>query len=206
LDRDLVSARLRSYGVHEPYILCVGKLQARKNTVGVLRAFHLLREQAGIRHKLLFVGRKTWTSSDVAPTVQQLGLNDSIIHTGHVPDEDLPVFYSGADVLAYPSLFEGFGLPVLEAMACGTPVVTSNVTALPEVAGGAAEIVDPHRVEDIARGLHAVLGSSSHSEELRRRGYERVKRFSWAATAKKTLAVYGAVASSEVKIEQCSGS
>ena len=123
-DAALLKAKLAQYNVQSPYILCLGKLQARKNTVGVLRAYHLLKQQERIKHKLLFVGRKTWTSSDVDPLIKELDLEEDIMYTGHVPDEDLPYFYNAADVLAYPSLFEGFGLPVVEAMACGTPVVT----------------------------------------------------------------------------------
>jgi glycosyltransferase involved in cell wall biosynthesis len=194
MDAEEVQAKLREYGVHEPYVLCVGKLQARKNTVRLLQAFSLLKKQERVPHKLVLVGRQTWTSSDIHPTIRDLALAEHIIHTGHVPDKDLPYFYSGADVVAYPSLFEGFGLPVIEAMACGTPVVTSNVTSLPEIAGDAAELVNPKSVEDIARGLYNVLSNCALREQMRERGYLRATNFSWHATARKTLDVYQTVA------------
>lgn len=189
-DKHTLQAKLQSYGINEPYILCVGKLQARKNTIGLLRAFHMLKQQERIPHKLLFVGRKTWTSSDVPPLVNELDLNQHILHTGHAPDDDLPYFYNGADALAYPSLFEGFGLPVVEAMACGTPVVTSNVTSLPEVAGDAAILVDPYKVEDIAGGLHKALSGGALVRDMRAKGLERARLFTWDSTARKTLEAY----------------
>jgi glycosyltransferase involved in cell wall biosynthesis len=189
-DLHAVYAKLQSYGIEEPYILCVGKLQARKNTTGLLRAFHLLKKQERVPHKLLFVGRKTWTSADVPPLVRELGLEKDILHTGHAPDDDLPYFYNGADALAYPSLFEGFGLPVVEAMACGTPVVTSNVTSLPEVAGDAAILVDPYNVEDIAGGLYRAVSGGAFVDEMRAKGLERARQFTWESTARKTLEAY----------------
>jgi glycosyltransferase involved in cell wall biosynthesis len=189
-DQQAIREKLQAYGVDGPYILCLGKLQARKNTTGVLRAFHMLKKQERVPHKLLFVGRKTWTSADVPPLVRELGLEQDILHTGHAPDEDLPYFYNGADALAYPSFFEGFGLPVVESMACGTPVVTSTVTSLPEVAGGAAILVDPHNIEEIAGGLHRAVSDRGLREELRAKGLERSRLFTWDSTARKTLEIY----------------
>jgi glycosyltransferase involved in cell wall biosynthesis len=115
---------------------------------------------------------------------------DGVRWVGLIPDEDLPAFYSGAAGFIYPSLFEGFGLPVLEAMACGTPVVTSDRTALPELAGDAGLLIDPESVEALAEAMTRVLTDRALAQDLRRRGLERSQRFSWGETARRTLTVY----------------
>jgi glycosyltransferase involved in cell wall biosynthesis len=190
IEPDATRATLSRYGVTAPYVLHVGKIQARKNIVRLLEAFHMVKRDLSLPHKLVLVGRKTWTSSEVEPLIARLGLAPHIVQTGHVADEDTPHFYNGASALAYPSLYEGFGLPVIEAMSCGTPVVTSNGTSLPEIAGDAAVLVDPYRVEDIATGLSRVLQDSALAEALRRRGLERSREFRWERTAQRTLEAY----------------
>jgi glycosyltransferase involved in cell wall biosynthesis len=135
-----------------------------------------------------------WTSSDIGPLISRLGLDPHLIFTGHVPDEDIPLLYNGADALAFPSLFEGFGFPILEAMACGCPVVTSNVTSLPEVAGGAAIIVNPYRVDDIAEGLYRALTDQPLRVDLISRGLARSREFTWRKTAADVLKIYRQVA------------
>jgi glycosyltransferase involved in cell wall biosynthesis len=187
---EATAARLARYGLRGPYVLHVGKLQARKNIVRLLEAFHLMKRETGAPHVLALVGRKTWTSDDVQPTIDRLGLAPHIVHLGHVDDEDTPYLYSGASVLAYPSLYEGFGLPVIEAMACGTPVVTSDTTSLPEVAGGAALLVDPYRVESIAEALRRVVTDEALAASMRARGIERARAFTWENTARRTIEVY----------------
>ena len=194
--RTAVAARVAPYGIDGPYILHMGKLQARKNVVRLLRAFHALRDHLRVPHKLVFVGRKTFTSSDVDPVIDQLGLAPHIVQTGHVDDRDTPYLYAGADVLAYPSLYEGFGLPVIEAMACGTPVVTSTVTSLPEVAGDAAVLVDPYSVDAIAEGLARVLSDEALAARLRAAGLVRASTFTWENTARQTLPAYACVRAS----------
>jgi glycosyltransferase involved in cell wall biosynthesis len=193
-DREEVRRRLQTYGLREPYVLCLGKLQARKNTLRVLEAFHVLKKETGLPHKLAMVGRKMWTSSEVYPLIERLGLTSQVVLTGHVVDSDLALLYNGADALAFPSLFEGFGLPVLEAMACGCPVVTSNTTSLPEVAGSAALLVDPYRAEAIAEGLACVLTDAAVHQDLAAKGLERARQFTWEKTAQQVLEAYGEVA------------
>jgi glycosyltransferase involved in cell wall biosynthesis len=191
-----VESVLGRYGVRPPYVLYVGKVQARKNILRLIRAFHMLRGERGIPHKLVLAGKQTFTSSDVVPLVKQLSLEREVVFTGHVPDDELPVFYSAADALAYPSLYEGFGLPVIEAMACDTPVLTSNTTSLPEIGGEAAVLVDPTRIEDIASGLYKLLVDRRFADVLRAKGRERAKLFTWEAAARKTLEVYRLAAES----------
>jgi len=122
--------------------------------------------------------------------VQRLELEHYVRFTGYVEEEDLPALYNGADLFVFPSLYEGFGLPVLEAMACGTPVVTSNTSSLPEVAGDAALLVDPYDVEEIATAMRRILEDEALTAELRAKGLARAKEFSWERTARETIAVY----------------
>jgi glycosyltransferase involved in cell wall biosynthesis len=177
-------------GVARPYILYVGSLEPRKNLLRLLDAYQQVLKWS--RHwRLIIVGaRNYWKSSPVAEKVKQLGLQGQVIFTGYISDEDLPSLYNAADLFVFPSLYEGFGLPVLEAMACGTPVVTSNSSSLPEVAGDAAILVDPYSVEAIYAAMRRVLEDPELAKELRRRGLERALQFTWEKTARETIAVY----------------
>lgn len=183
-------ATLRKYGISQPFILHVGRLQRRKNLIRLLAAFQRLRLQERIPHQLVLVGRESWDTREILAARDRMGLREHVVHVGYGAAEDLPAFYGGADLVVFPSLYEGFGLPVLEAMACGVPVVTSRVTSLPEVAGDAALLVDPTCVDAIAEGMHAVLGSSDLRAELRRRGLARARSFTWERTAALTRATY----------------
>jgi glycosyltransferase involved in cell wall biosynthesis len=193
-DRAEVGRCLDRYGLRGSYLLCAGKLQARKNTVRVLEAFALLRKNTKLEHKLVMAGRKMWTSDEFYPLIERLNLKDHVIVTGHAPQEDLPLLYNGADALVFPSLFEGFGFPVLEAMACGCPVLTSTVTSLPEIAGEAAVLVDPYRPEAIAEGIERLVTDTVLRKELIRKGFEQARQFTWEKTAKQVLGVYETVA------------
>jgi glycosyltransferase involved in cell wall biosynthesis len=184
-----------------PYVLSVGVQQPRKNVARLIGAF----AQVQAAHpewplRLVIAGKKGWDSKkpepateDAAARIQQSNTGHQPLYIGYVPDEDLPVLYAGAAAFAYPSLYEGFGLPILEAMACGCPVVTSNCSSMPEVAGEAAQLVDPFSIESIAHGLAAVLGDASRSDELRRRGRERAAQFTPERQAAATLDVYTSV-------------
>lgn len=189
-------AVLATYGIHVPYVLHVGKLQARKNVVRLLQAFHQFRHALRSEVKLVLAGRGTWTSPDIVDTMAQLHLHDDVIELGHVDAHDLPALYSGAQMFAFPSLLEGFGLPVLEAMACGTPVLTSNVSCLPEIADNAALLVNPYSVSDLADGMYRVFTDMPLREDLLARGFARAQAFSWQQTARQTLAVYQQAAGS----------
>jgi glycosyltransferase involved in cell wall biosynthesis len=179
---------LERHGIRRPYILSVGSLEPRKNLLRLLEAYARLE---GSRPSLVIAGaRNYWKSSPVVETVSRLGLEQHVRFTGYVEDADLPALYSAASLFVFPSLYEGFGLPVLEAMACGTPVVTSSVSSLPEVAGDAALLVDPRDVDAIASAMRRILDDSDLAADLRARGLARAAQFSWERTARETLAVY----------------
>ena len=137
----------------------------------------------------MIVGASGWLTSDLAPLVRAHGLTDRIIFTGYVPDDDLPSWYQAATLFCYPSLYEGFGLPVLEAMACGTPVVTSRTSSIPEVTGEAAILVDPTDVPGLTRALQSILADEARQKELSAAGITRARAYSWERTAATTLDV-----------------
>jgi glycosyltransferase involved in cell wall biosynthesis len=179
------------YGIRGPYLLFVGQLKTRsKNLLRLLEAFHAVARDYGDDLKLVLVGRRSWASEGIDATVHRLGLEQRVIELGHVADAELPALYSGARALVFPSLVEGFGFPVVEAMACGTPVVTSTAYCLPEIAGGAAVLVDPLSVDAIASGMLSVLRDNGLADSLRRRGTRRAGDFTWDAAGRKTLEAY----------------
>jgi glycosyltransferase involved in cell wall biosynthesis len=168
--------------------LYVGKIQARKNITRLLRSFEYLKEKRKIEHKLVLVGNGMWESSDLAKAEDRV--HDDVIMAGYVNFTDLPFLYNGADCFVYPSLFEGFGIPPLESMACGVPTVISNTTSLPEIGGDASVYVDPLDVSSIAGGIEQLLDDSRLHAELGQRGRVRASGFSWDRTAQKTLEVF----------------
>jgi len=200
-DREVLAVR-RKYGLPEKYILYVGKIQARKNTQNLVRAFHVLKKKMKVEQKLVMVGRVMWKSDETLREIERLGMCKDILLLGHVNDLDLPAIYNGADVFTFPSLYEGFGLPPLEAMACGVPVVTSDRTSIPEVVGDAGIMVDPLDVEAIAEGVLSVIADDSRREQLISKGLERAGGFTWVETAKKTLELYKEVCAEGVAERQ----
>lgn len=177
------------YQLQPPYLLFLGSLTRRKNLARALQAFALVaRSRPGLRFVL--VGPRAWLNTPVEQIVHSLQIEDRIQLTGPVPDADLPYFYSAAQAFVFPSLYEGFGFPPLEAMACSTPVITSNGSSLPEVAGDAALLVDPTSVEAIAGAIEQVLSDPSLADELRQRGLRQAAQFSWPAAARATLTLY----------------
>ena len=179
----------KKYNVEIPFILYVGTLERRKNIPTLIKAFYKLKK-INIPHKLVIVGKKGWLYNDIFKTVEAFKLQEDIIFTGYVPKEDLVKFYNLADLFVYPSLYEGFGLPPLEAMACGCPVIISNTSSLPEVVGDAGILVDPYDVEELAKAMYEVLKDESFRIELAKKGLERAKLFSWRKTAEETWKVY----------------
>ncbi len=178
----------KSLGIlSQHYLLCVGSVEPRKNLHRLLQAWTRLQEQIPSDIQLVVAGAKG--RSLVFPDVSFEQLPPKVHLTGYVKDEQLAGLYSGALALIYPSLYEGFGLPPLEAMACGTPVITSNVTSLPEVVEDAAMLIDPLDVNSIAEGMKRVVESSSLREELQRKGLERAKKYTWERTAHRTWQV-----------------
>jgi len=181
----------RRFGVSRDFLLAVGSLQPRKNMVRLIRAYARLRsEREDFRPQLVIVGRKLWLASEIFDEVKRQRWADDVILTGYVPDEDLPALYRAARAFVYPSLFEGFGLPPLEAMACGTPVVTSDVSSLPEVTGDAALLIDPNDERALANALIEIVNNEGLRAELRERGIAQAKKFTWRAAAEKTLSLY----------------
>lgn len=181
----------------EHWLLFVGTLQPRKNLIGLLRGYAGV---AGvIDAPLVVAGGKGWMYSDVFDEVKALGISDRVRFVDYVAPDELPLWYSAATAFVYPSLYEGFGLPVLEAMACGTPVVTSSISSMPEVAGDAAILVDPSDIGEIGAGLKKLLEDEGLRRELRRRGLARAAQFSWTETARRTAEVYHRVGERRTK-------
>lgn len=185
-----------TYGINGDYVLSVGSIQPRKNLVRLINAYASLRGvHTGNRFpKLVIVGKRGWLYDETLRALEETGARDSIVLTGYVPESDLPALYSGALCFVYPSFFEGFGLPPLEAMKCGAPVVVGNATSLPEVVGDAGLKVDPFDVSAIAKGIGELIYNPALREELKVKGLERATMFDWRNTAQQTLRVYEQVA------------
>jgi glycosyltransferase involved in cell wall biosynthesis len=179
----------QNYNLNYSFILYVGTLEPRKNIPTLLKALYKLKKQ-NIKHKLVITGKKGWKYKSIFETIERLNLQKDVIFTGYVPDEDLPALYNAADLFVYPSLYEGFGLPPLEAMQCGTPVITSNTSSLPEVVGDAGIMVNPYDVDELANKMYEVLTNGGLREELSKKGLERAKLFSWKKCAEEHLKVY----------------
>lgn len=179
------------YNLRAPYLLSVSTVQPRKNYVRLLQAFARLisrTDRVGTDVQLVIAGGNGWMYDEVYQAVQALGLEERVRMTGFTPDQDLPALYAMATLFVYPSLYEGFGLPVAEAMACGAPVISSNASSLPEVAGDAALYFDPHDVDGIKDAMERALASESLRETLARRGFAQARQFSWDKAAGELLA------------------
>lgn len=187
LPADRVAAFRQRQGLPEHFVLFVGTLEPRKNLVRLVEAFARIRDR---RVGLALVGGKGWLCDELFARVEALGLGKRIIFPGYVMNDELPLWYNGATVLAYPSLYEGFGMPVVEAQACGTVVLTSNASSLPEAAGDAALMVDPYDVDALATELNRLLTDESLRYELRWRGLAHASQFTWLHTAQETTRVY----------------
>ena len=176
------------YKTGERFILALGNLQPRKNQVRLLQAFAQAKANGNLPHKLVIAGQPWWQADTIMDMARALG--DAVVFTGYVPEVELPLMYNASELFCYPSLFEGFGLPVLEAMACGVPVITSNVTSLPEVAGEAACLVNPYDITALTDALCLVANDAERQGTMRVRGLARAREFSWARMAEQTLGIY----------------
>ena len=187
-----IEAFRRRQGLPERYVLHLGTLEPRKNLVRLVQAFAQVKAQDSGQPpvKLVLAGGKGWSYDAIFAEVGRLGLEQEVIFPGYIADQELAWWYRAAAVFAYPSLMEGFGLPVLEAMACGAPTVTSTISSLPEVAGDAALLVDPSSVDALAAALQRLLADTALVEALRGRGQTQAARFPWSRTAQQTAAVY----------------
>ncbi len=173
------------YHLPEKFLLFVGGLNPLKNFNNILKAFKIL--QPRIPHRLVAVGFRRWKFEDDLKLLTQLGLKDEVIFTGFVPDEDLPSIYNLADIFVFPSLYEGFGIPVLEAMACGCPVVTTQTGCSREVAGDAAHLVNPYNPEEIAQTVLQLIQDPALKQQMIEKGLIRASQFTWEKTARATL-------------------
>ncbi len=171
------------YGICTPYILSVATIEPRKNLEGLLRAYKIFLEETSAPHRLVLVGMDGWKMTAIVSLLNHLGLKDRVVFTGYVPDEDLPIFYSCAAFLVYPSFYEGFGMPPLEAMACGCPVIVSNRPAMSEIAGDAALFIDPEDILDIADKMKSLFNNDVLTKILKDKGLERIRQYSWRRTA-----------------------
>jgi len=178
------------YNLPSEFILSVAGLQRRKNLPNLIKAFSLLRERPEINHKLVMIGAPSWQHSAILSEMRASPVRNEIQWLKFIPEEDLPVIYNLATLFVFPSLYEGFGLPLLEAMACGCPVVCSNTSSLPEIAGDAAILVDPTSIEQLADGIYKVLVDDNLQNDLIKKGLERASCFSWERAAKETLEVF----------------
>jgi glycosyltransferase involved in cell wall biosynthesis len=201
IDRHTAQASvLRKFGVPGPFVLMVGDLQPRKNHLGLLKAFEeVVRAHSHLKHRLVFVGKETWYSKDLHRAVQQSGIAERVYFTGFVEDADLVEFYGACDLFVFPSFYEGFGLPILEAMACGRAVASSNTTAMPEVADAAGLLFDPGSTEQMARAIRDILLDPELRIRLERLGSHRASLFTWERAAERTLEVYARVAGGKAK-------
>jgi glycosyltransferase involved in cell wall biosynthesis len=188
-DRDRLDAVRAQYGLPDRFILYVGTIEPRKNLPRLIEAFAAAR-RAGIPHRLVCAGPYGWSSRDLSSHIERCGVRDVVRFTGYVPFDDLPAIYNLADFFVFPSLYEGFGLPVVEAMACGTAVITSATSSLGEIAGDAAELVDPTNTESLLAAIRRLATDPALRREIAERGRQRSRAFSWAQTAKEMLAVY----------------
>ncbi len=182
-----IAAFRQRKGLPERFVLFVGTLEPRKNLVRLVEAFARVRDE---RTCLVLAGGKGWLYAELLARIEALGLSNKILFPGYIANDELPWWYNAAIALAYPSLYEGFGLPVLEAQACGTPVLTSNASSLPEAAGDAALMVDPYDVDALASALSRLLTEIPLRHELRERGLVHAQQFSWPRTAQETARVY----------------
>jgi len=195
-DRDLIARR---YQVTYPFLLYAGRISPHKNVVRMIEAFSALkteleREQAYPDLKLIIIGDDLSGNPDLRRTVVRSAVQNDVRFLGFVPIEVLRIFYDEAKIFVFPSLYEGFGLPPLEAMAHGTPVVTSSVSSLPEVVGNAAVLVNPENVFEIMRALHRVLMDQALRDRMKERGYQQVAKFSWETSVRRILDAYGQIA------------
>ncbi len=181
---------LAKYGIKEKFIFSLGRLNERKNLSSLIAAYKNLRDSDKLDLSLVIAGYKDFLFDKVLTDIKNSGYENDIVLTGYIDDEDLPVIFGSAELFVYPSLFEGFGLPPLEAMICKCPVIASNVSSIPEVVGDAGILVDPNNVDEISQAIHRVASNPGLKAEMKKKGFEKARMFSWTAAARKTLTVY----------------
>ena len=192
-DPVLLAATRHKFGLKHPLVLGVGTLEPRKNHLGLIKAFHKAQSSAGKKQRpamLALAGGPGWLYDETQQLIAKLKLENKVRFLGRVSELELITLYSMADVFVFPSFYEGFGVPPIEAMACGAPVITSNTSSLPEVVGDAALLIDPRNTGELARAMLQVLENEQLRDELRQKGYARAQHFTWPKSASKMLSVY----------------
>lgn len=189
-DPTLIEETRRKFDLRQPFLFSVGTLEPRKNHLGLIKAFHKVLQRNNSPLVLAIAGGKGWMYEETQRLVRDLKLEEKVRFLGRISETELITLYSLAEMFAFPSFFEGFGIPPLEAMACGAPVITSNISSLPEVAGDAAILVDPHDVHALADAISQLAENAQLREELRQKGYRQAQRYTWSGAAAKMLAVY----------------
>jgi glycosyltransferase involved in cell wall biosynthesis len=180
------------YQIKNDYILFVGMLEPRKNIPGIIKAKDLT---------LVIVGKKGWLYEEIFALVKSLKIQDQVIFTGYVPDEDLPALYKGAKCFVYPSFYEGFGIPIIEAMACGCPVITSKNSSMEEIANAAAITIDPNQPEAIAEAIKTIINNDKEREKMKKLGILHAKKFTWDTMARETMQLYNTMNNNVDKVE-----
>ncbi len=178
------------YNIRGEFLLSVSLLSPRKNIINLIRAFKIFRSRSRLNEKLVIVGRKGWLWKDIFKEVSSSGLDDDIIFCGHIPKDHLIALYGASKAFIYPSFYEGFGLPIIEAMSCAVPVIASKSSSMPEACGDAAILVDPYNAGDLADAMENLCSDPSLQDALIKKGLRQVEKFSWVDTAEKTLKLY----------------
>ncbi len=189
-EREQALKYLTKIGISQPFLLFVGTIEPRKNLVNALKALAKLKENKDFSGRLAIAGMRGWLSEDIGKTIEALQLKENVIFLGYVTDEELRYLYGMAEVFLFPSFYEGFGFPILEAFCCGAAVVTSNVSSCPEVAGDAALLVDPSSPEAIAEAVSKIFKDSSLKMSLQQKALKRAQDFSFLKTAQETWSIY----------------
>jgi glycosyltransferase involved in cell wall biosynthesis len=190
-NKDLLEEKLLKYKIKFPYILFVGTLEPRKNILGLLDAFkELVAQQETFGYKLVLAGKRGWYYEEIFKRIEDLRLREKVVITDYVLDEDLPYLYTGAECFIYPSFYEGFGLPALEALACGCPVITSDISSLPEVVGESALLVNPRDKKEIVSALNKILSDKELRANLVNKGLKQAQNFSWEKSAEDLLKIF----------------
>jgi len=189
-DQNLINQVKKRYGIQKRYFLYVGNIEPRKNLSNLFLACDSIRDKLSRDFQLVITGKKGWLYREIFETLAGTAFRNNVVFTQYVEKTDIPILYSGADFFVFPSLYEGFGLPILEAMRCGTPVITSSVSSMPEVAGAAALYVDPLKVNDIAEKIVSLAFDETLKQKLKNKGFKQAAKFSWERTARLTQYVY----------------
>jgi len=189
-DDEKIKSILSKYGIERPYVLYVGRLDKKKNTPALVEAFALMREEnKNIKHRLLLTGDAHFGYDEVKYAIKEWQMEEEILMTGWIEEEDMPYLYNGATAFVFPSLYEGFGIPMVQAMACGVPVIASDYASIPEVVSGAAYLFDPSDIKSIAEALARILLDGKLREDLIGLGFKRARDFNWDKCAEGTLKV-----------------